>query len=104
MRGKTHLQRLFALRSLQEVFLNVATFALFFRGLQKFPYNAAPAVTAHRPNFRPAVVTVLRFRRLRLIHSAGASFLMTGLGFHFFKESLFFFGAPLAQRRTGYTL
>lgn len=93
-----------ALRALQEVFMNVAAFVLFFRGLQKFPYNAAPTVTAHRPNFRPAVATVLRFRRLRLIHSAGASFLMTDLGFHFFKESLFFFGAPLAQRRTGYTL
>ena len=104
MRGKTHLQRLLALRSLQEVFLNVAAFARFFRGLQKFPYNAASTVTAHRPNFRPAVATVLRFRRLRLIHSAGASFLTAGLGFHFFKESLFFFGAPLAQRRVIYAL
>ena len=104
MHGKTHLQRLLALRALQEVFLNVAAFTLFFRGLQKFPYNAVPAITAHRPNFRPAVATVLRFRRLRLIHSAGASFLTAGLGFHFFKESLFFFGAPLAQRRVIYAL
>ena len=103
MRGKTHLQRLLALRALQEVFLNVAAFALFFRGLQKFPYNAASTVTAHRPNFRPAVATVLRFRRLRLIHSAGASFLMTGLGFHFLKNP-FFFDAPLAQRRVVYAL
>ena len=103
MRGKTHLQRLFALRSLQEVFLNVAAFALFFRGLQKFSYNAAQAVTAHRPNFRPAVAIVLQFRRLRPIHSAGASFLPTGLDFQFFKNP-FFFAAPLAQRRMVCTL
>ena len=83
--------------------MNVAAFALFFRGLQKFPYNAAPAVTAHRPNFRPAVATVLRFCRLRSIHSAGASFLTTNLGFHFLKNP-FFFDAPLAQRRVVYAL
>lgn len=103
MRGKTHLQRLFALRALQEVFMNVAAFTLFFRGLQKFPYNEAPAVTAHRPNFRPAVAIVMQFRRLRPIHSAGASFLTTNLGFHFLKNP-FSFDAPLAQRRVVYAL
>lgn len=103
MRGKTHLKRLLALRALQKVFMNVATFARFFRGLQKFPYNAVPAVTAHRPNFRPAVAIALQFRRLRPIHSAGASFLTTNLGFHFLKNP-FFFDAPLAQRRVVYTL
>ena len=103
MRGKTHLKRLRALRALQKVFMNVAAFARFFRGLQKFPYNAVPAVTAHRPNFRPAVAIALQFRRLRPIHSAGASFLTTNLGFHFLKNP-FFFDAPLAQRRVVYTL
>ena len=103
MRGKTHLKRLLALRALQKVFMNVAAFARFFRGLQKFPYNAVPAITAHRPNFRPAVAIALQFRRLRPIHSAGASFLTTNLGFHFLKNP-FFFDAPLAQRRVVYTL
>ena len=103
MRGKTHLKRLLALRALQKVFMNVAAFARFFRGLQKFPYNATLAVTAHRPNFRPAVAIVLQFRRLRPIHSAVASFLTTNLGFHFLKNA-FFFDATLAQRRVVYAL
>ena len=104
MRGKTHLQRVFTLRSVPKVKLNVAVFHLFFKGLSELPYNAVLTIKAHRPIFRPAVAIVLRPSCLRPIHSRGAGFLTAGLGFHFFLNDPFFSDAALARRKMVLTL